>query len=398
MMSAQQYWMIEMSNRAPSTKEKYNKMLEMFCDWLKKTPDQILEERKQDLKLEGPREKHRYETFLKGFDSYLKDNKKYSISSRQIAWAAIKSFFEVNYMRLETRRGDYPSGESLGHRGFTKDEIKQLLVDASPRIRAIIMILKDSAMRIGDLGEFKYNQISKQIDAGEEFISLKFKTQKSDTIARTFLGPEAIEAIKEYIEFRKKGTKRVKPEKIDSNSPLIRHNEKVSHVSRSGLSSLVYFLVKRAKLDNEVSAHSLRKYFQTQLEYAGVHPNWVQQMMGHKLTGVEGSYSRPSEKQLKETYIKFYETLRVFPKKVTSQDIKGIQEQLDSTKEENQKLKKEMVETNELVGFLETESKKKDQIIIQAFNIMKSDSRMDQSTRTGMEAIIKSLKKSSIKR
>ena len=42
--------------------------------------------------------------------------KKPSMSTKQIAFASVRSFFEMNYLPLKMRHGDYPTGESLGSR------------------------------------------------------------------------------------------------------------------------------------------------------------------------------------------------------------------------------------------------------------------------------------------
>jgi hypothetical protein len=64
------------------------------------------------------------------------------------------------------------------------------------------------------------------------------------------------------------------------------------------------------------SAHSFRKYFQTQLEAAGVSPNWIDQMIGHRFINSRDSYSLPSDQQLREAYEKAYPQLRVYPEEV----------------------------------------------------------------------------------
>jgi site-specific recombinase XerD len=66
----------------------------------------------------------------------------------------------------------------------------------------------------------------------------------------------------------------------------------------------------------KLSAHSFRKYFQTQLEAAGVSPNWIDQMIGHRLINSRDSYSLPSDQQLREAYEKAYPQLRIYPEEV----------------------------------------------------------------------------------
>ncbi len=62
-----------------------------------------------------------------------------------------------------------------------------------------------------------------------------------------------------------------------------------------------------------MTAHSLRKYVQTNLEVAGMNVNWIDQILGHKLINSRDAYSKPTDEQLQEAYTKAYKFLRVYP-------------------------------------------------------------------------------------
>jgi len=85
MAQEKEYWLSEISNRAKTTREKYEYFMDMFCSWMGKTAEEIIEERKADSKNEEPRERRRYESQLKAFMLYLKEEKGYSIASQQVA-------------------------------------------------------------------------------------------------------------------------------------------------------------------------------------------------------------------------------------------------------------------------------------------------------------------------
>jgi integrase len=51
--------------------------------------------------------------------------------------------------------------------------------------------------------------------------------------------------------------------------------------------------------------HSLRKYFKTRCELAGMKPINIENLMGHS-TGISDSYYRPTENDLLEDYLKCY--------------------------------------------------------------------------------------------
>ena len=330
-------WMSELRNRAESTKKKYTTVMKSFCEWTGKDAEQIYQERKQDLKSGEIEERMRYERELVHFIEYLKREKNYSTASQQIFWAGVKSFFDVAYLPLSTRKNDYPSGQAIGHRSITKTELRKLvqLKTMSLRSKAIIYCLKDSGLRVSDLIRLRYGDIKKELEKGETVLSIKILTQKSKVLAKTYFGEETTNLLKEYFEARKMGTRRIQGENISENSPLIRRRDNFKPMSRTGVCSLVAMYIGKIGFSGELSAHSLRKYTQTQLEVAGLRMNWTKQILGHRLSGVEGSYSRPSDTMLREAYEKAYDKLRIFPRVLTTADINDI-------KAENQRLKQQV--------------------------------------------------------
>jgi hypothetical protein len=142
------------------------------------------------------------------------------------------------------RRKDYPKGDCDGAKRATKEIILKLL-DHEPSknslmYKAVIHSLNDSGLRIGDLRnlncEFFLNAIKN--NPNTKIIQLNIITQKTKLLAKTFFGEEAIEAIKQYLAFRKNGTKYIKPETITAQSPLFRtwENGTPNRISRSAIS------------------------------------------------------------------------------------------------------------------------------------------------------------------
>lgn len=326
--------MEELANRSDATREKYRSYFLKFCEWIGKTPDQLVEQREKDLKGEDPKEQRRIESSLKGFVAFL-GREGSSVSTQQVAYAAVRSFFEMHYQPLRMRRGEYPSGEALGSRVATKEDIKKLLEDASLRIRAMLLFLKDTGLRVSDVVALKYGDLAEGLEGDEKFISLSLVTKKNKTVAKTFVGPEAIETLKEYFVERRQGTRNIPPEEIKPDSPLFRtRSPKVKAMTRSGMSSTIVYHAQKLGINGQFSAHSFRKYFQTQLEAAGVNSNWIDQMIGHRLINSRDSYSLPADQQLKEAYTKAYKHLRVFK----DADVEARISTLESELEERNKI------------------------------------------------------------
>jgi integrase len=344
------YWLNDLSAKSAATRAKYQGFFEKFCAYAKITPNELIDIRKKDLKADDPREARGCENLLKGFINQMRDQE-YSPATMQIAYAAVKSFFESNEYPLRMKRVDYPVGESLGSRVITKQQIKQILDDPKrikhkKKTRALIMFLKDTGLGVSDVGNFTYGAIREPLEKNLEFIPLELLRQKTRTVVKTFIGPEAIIALKEYIGERKAGTQRIPPETLTDKSPLFRvsRSDNSKRISRGGLSSMVRFQCLRVGV--KLSAHSFRKYVQTNLEAAGVNPNWIDRVLGHKLSGSRDPYSQPSDEQLLEAYKSAYTALRVYPDK-------------NEVETRVSKLESDLVERNDAIAELLTRGNQK---------------------------------------
>jgi integrase len=241
--------------------------------------------------------------------------KNYAPLTLQTIFASVRSFFEIHYYPLIMRKGDYPTGDSNETKRATKEQILKALefkARHKPATTALIMTLKDSALRVSDMRLLKCDIILDNSDA--DVIPIQRITKKTKLLAKTFIGEEAIAALKAYLNFRRRGSKKVTSETITRDSPLFRTwtKGKVKPMSRMNMSTLVRNAFLSAGI-KKVSAHSLRRYFQTAMEEANINVNWIDQMLGHELVNCRGAYSKPSDEQLETAYRKGYENIRVIP-------------------------------------------------------------------------------------
>ena len=311
------YWQNELGNRSDSTKDLYLRHFEKFLNYQGKTADELIQERAEDQTNKDVKIQRRIESQLIQFLRETRQNG-YSPATLQTIYAAVKSFFEIHYFPLRMRRGDYPKGESIGVRAATKDMIQKALIQTKTRnkyeTKAVILFLKDSGLRVSDARNLNYGDIQKQLESGAKIISITVVTQKSKIIAKTFIGEEAIAALKTYLTTRRKGNRNLPPEEITNDSPLFRtwESHTAQRIPRSTMSNVVRNAFMRID-EPAISAHSLRKFLQTSLEAAGVNVNWIDQMLGHRLINSRDAYSKPTDEQLKEAYTKAYKFLRVYP-------------------------------------------------------------------------------------
>jgi hypothetical protein len=176
-------WQDELVNKAEGTKNRYQNFFDEFLVYVKMNADELLKQRQQDALNPNMKIQRRIETQFLAFIN-KKKQEGYSISTQQIIFASIRSFFECHYFPLKMRRSDYPEGDSNGAKRATK-EITLKLLDHEPSknslmYKAVIHSLNDSGLRIGDLRNYletKKDKIDwwfKNFDYGKEYFAVKY--------------------------------------------------------------------------------------------------------------------------------------------------------------------------------------------------------------------------------
>jgi site-specific recombinase XerD len=342
--NALQYWYDELKGKEEATKERYKLYFSQFLEFIHKTADELMTQRQEDALNKDIKIQRRIESQFLTFLTEKK-NQGYAVASRQIMFAAIRSFFEIHYYPLRMRKGDYPKGDSNGVRRATKEAILKVLENKKARNKVttvpLILFIKDSGLRVSDVCRLNYGDIAQQLENGEDFIQINIITEKTNLLAKTFIGSEAITALKEYLEARRKGSQKVEPETITKDSPLFKAwtHGKVRHILRHSMSSQVMQAFRNIG-EYRMSAHSLRKKLQTDLEKGGANPNWIDQIIGHELINSRDAYSLPTDEELKEAYMKAYPYIKVYPEisippKETPKQVTPILTKITTTGEEN---------------------------------------------------------------
>jgi len=353
-----QYWMDALANRAETTKMSYLKHLKAFCESVGKSPDELVAQRKQDLKTDDLYVRHRTEMSLKKHIAELEDEGS-SISTQKLRYAAIRSFFQCHYMALELLRSDAPSGEPIGKEPANKQEIRRMIDIAEPfKFRCLISFLKDCGWRLGDVLSLTWNDIN---DMGEGFWNFRKLTEKRRVVGNGFVGPETTELMKLYRKKRQDAGEEITPQ-----SPLFK-SEKGGFLTLTWVSHKLSKTAESVGAKN-VSAHSLRKYFQRTLENPElrIHKPWIKQFMGKKIIGSDRPYVEDRTEKLFEAYKQGYNGLRLEAKPPDEKQ-RRIQSILDNARmlgkseEEIERIKllvmrREVTHPDEVIKLLQNEA------------------------------------------
>jgi integrase len=119
----------------------------------------------------------------------------------------------------------------------------------------------------------EYGSIKKQLKKGIAPIHLELRRQKTGEKTDSFLGPNAIEALQEYLPSGENG--------------------RLFRMSMRSIQQKVKALGISAKVaTNEVpiTSYNLRKFFNTYMKLSGVNESIVERWMGHSIGKVRSAY------------------------------------------------------------------------------------------------------------
>jgi len=278
------------------TLKLYIYCLSRFTEWIGKTPDALISDCITD---EGDLNPKIIRKLTETLDEYIGELQASNSapSTINVNLCALKTF-------LKTNRIDIP--QILGpririvysDRSPTPEELNKLLAYADLREKVIISMLTLGGFRVGTLCQLEYRHVKHDLEQNIQPIHIRVEADlvKGKICAYdTFIGPEAITCLKEYFNLRKRGSPsgKIPPETITDITPLIRTNShrQPKPLTRDQMSRVIRRLYKKAGLISSepkkrytIRPHSLRKYFKTQLTALGTPQEYIEYMMGHKIS------------------------------------------------------------------------------------------------------------------
>jgi len=236
--------------------------------------------------------------------------RKLSSGSMKNYYTRVKKFIEVNLdININWKRVELPTVRPVEEDEVPKKEvIDKVLKYAEIDDKALVLVAISSGLREGTLSELTVGEVA--LDDYKDIGVIKVRPDKSKGKVKfiTFISPEAKEILKEYFEFRKRQGENIKPE-----SPLFAYREKgkTSFYSRGDTLALKWRrLLDKSGFDErnrkfyKYHFHTLRKFFRTALEYAGVSRSFRERLLGHKGDYLDSSYFGPQLDAMIDEYRK----------------------------------------------------------------------------------------------
>ena len=188
------------------TKKEYLYGIKKFCDWFKKTPEEILEMRKKDLIprqnediIESKNRAKRFEKEIERFHAHLID-KGYSINTARTSTLGIRQLFRYYQMPIQLRTGSRVSKTVKTTKSFPLriEHIRSMFAVADLRERTLLATATDLALRISDFRNIKKTDLP---DLNQEPpITFDVMTGKENVISYGFLSSETVELLKVYLK------------------------------------------------------------------------------------------------------------------------------------------------------------------------------------------------------
>lgn len=303
---------------AKSTYKCYMRSLFRYSEFTNLDPDQLIEQRMEDLQSNDIRVKRKHEDLAMRYFGKL--NGTLSRMNSVVHLEAVKTFYRANHVPVDLRvpKMWIERQEKVP----TLEEVKQMVeVSSNPLQRAVIIISAQSGQRAGIISSLKYNMIKDQIELGQFPIAVpihpNIKNRYGERVNKRrltysfFLGQDSVETLKSYLQFRKSVfgdihdddfifvsekpfQGRQIPLDVDAINRLVKR------------AAIAAGIMKRPEVGERaiIHHHCLRKFYQTSMEQAGVAKSWFDYMMGHKIGGNDAAYSKPTIDQLREAYLK----------------------------------------------------------------------------------------------
>ena len=240
------------------------------------------------------------EETVQGYVNWLKNNGK-SVATVSRCIASLKNLYAFLCLRQHLDRN--PAAHLVTDKNvqklpqiLTSKEVELLLeqpecVDAKGyRDRAMLELLYATGMRVTELIDLNLTDVN--IDAGV----IRCESRGKERYIPMY--PAAIKALSEYIEL-------VRPQMLalpDEEALFV--NVSGERMSRQGFWKIIKYYQKKAKIEKDITPHTLRHSFAAHLLENGADIHSIQEMLGHSDISSTQVYSHLVKKQLKDVYNK----------------------------------------------------------------------------------------------
>ena len=332
------------------TKKIYKMGLKKFFTWSGKTPEQVLQERKDDL-TQRPNEDlvtyrnraQNYAKIIERFHTHLLEND-YKINTAKSLTNGIRQLFRYYQMDIKVRNGSSLNRTVKTQRNFplTIEHVRKMYQIANFRERVILSMATDLGLRVSDFLKIQKQDLPDL--TLEAPISFDVMTDKEDVIAHGFLSEETVNLLKKYVPT------------LSENNPYLfpSAQNKPKPISRTQMSNLLKDLAKKAKLKinngKSLTFHCFRKMLLSASIDSGIGLTAGKKIVGKTIPQSDDTYLTTIKLRDKFIQLKQFQTITQQPKIQT--------EELDELKRAINKLQEDLTTQQTITKTISEENKK----------------------------------------
>ena len=342
--------------KAPMTRDRYKTRVAKFFDFIGINEEGKTVEEKARIFANNARDDINW-----AFSNILKfirfQNER--VDRKEIAGATVRNY--AKSIKLFCDMSDIPIPWKKITRGLprgkkyaddripTLEEIRKLVEYPDRRIKAIVYTMASSGIRVGAWDYLQWGHVRSIERNGEVIAARMIVYAGEDEEYFTFISPEAWRAIEEWMTYRETFGEVLREEswimrdlmdtRVAQGRGIITVPKKLSYLGVKRLMERAIWAQElRKKLEPGKKRHpyqanhSLRKWFKTRCEIAGMKPINVEKLMNYSV-GISDSYYRATEKELLDDYLKVVEFVSINNEKVTLQ--KRVEELSEKSKQED---------------------------------------------------------------
>ena len=291
------------------TKKEYRYGIKKFVDWFGKSPEEILEIRKDDLTLrpdeniiERKHRAKRFEREIERFHTHLIE-RGYAINTARTSTLGIRQLFRYYEMPVQMRTGSKISKTVKTSKSFPLriEHVRAMFSVADLRERVLLALATDLALRISDFRNIKRTDLP---DLNQETpVPFEVMTSKEDIIAYSFLSAETIELLKVYLKTI-----------VDRENPYLFPSNGKRPISVDRINSWLKNLAKKAGIktqEKQLSFHCFRKMFLSASIDSGIGLTAGKKMCGKAIPKSDDTYL--TTVQLRKKFIELKRMLAIQP-------------------------------------------------------------------------------------
>lgn len=326
-----------MVNPKPSTTNIYLTALKIYCEWLGKTPTQLIDEADFETENIKLKKRRKINNYLLDFKAFLR-TKDIAPKSISLYFTAILSFYRRNQVELPDLPREGRAEVLKENRYFlNKDEIWEALNVCDVLERAVVLTGVSSGLSAEEIIELKIREFKEGYDSKTEITTLKLRRQKTNVDFITFLTPEASRAVWAYLKFRDKKPKNNNARRIKQlekqniasddgylfilqrvpDEYLTTGNEELRKIKTKVFTGIYRKISLKAQKNtpegcwNIIRSHNMRKFFNSTLKNVGADHDFVEYCMGHRLSDTKMAYYEGDPVKLRNIYQKYIPYLTI---------------------------------------------------------------------------------------